>query len=209
MLGFKGFRNAAITIAGIELLHRIRKGQFALGRLAFKAELRLQSGTRCFRPEVCTAKQGAFACAGYLHQSHLGHVARASVKELLTGPALTGEGGSARAGCFTFPGSQRAVVVSCSPRSQLGTLHGRRSHHLPRRTQPITSAMNNASMALCPTAAAKNPDCVAPVGRLTVEYQASNPGISFRRVLSAIRSASSLGTASMLKRKQSRGSGLS
>ena len=33
MLGFKGFRNAAITIAGIELLHRIRKGQFALGRL--------------------------------------------------------------------------------------------------------------------------------------------------------------------------------
>ena len=34
MLGFKGFRNAAITIAGIELMHRIRKGQFELGRLA-------------------------------------------------------------------------------------------------------------------------------------------------------------------------------
>ena len=33
MLGFKRFRNAAITIAGIELLHRIRKGQFALGQL--------------------------------------------------------------------------------------------------------------------------------------------------------------------------------
>ena len=33
MLGFKEFRNAAITIAGIELLHRIRKGQFRLGRL--------------------------------------------------------------------------------------------------------------------------------------------------------------------------------
>jgi transposase-like protein len=33
MLGFKGFRNAAITIAGIELLHRIRKGQFRLRRL--------------------------------------------------------------------------------------------------------------------------------------------------------------------------------
>jgi transposase-like protein len=33
MLGFKGFRNAAITIAGIELMQRIRKGQFALGRL--------------------------------------------------------------------------------------------------------------------------------------------------------------------------------
>jgi transposase-like protein len=33
MLGLKGFRNAAITIAGIELMQRIRKGQFALGRL--------------------------------------------------------------------------------------------------------------------------------------------------------------------------------
>jgi hypothetical protein len=33
MLGFKWFRNAAITIAGIELMHRIPKGQFGLGRL--------------------------------------------------------------------------------------------------------------------------------------------------------------------------------
>ena len=33
MLGFKRFKNAAITIAGIELMHRIRKGQFAFGRL--------------------------------------------------------------------------------------------------------------------------------------------------------------------------------
>ena len=32
-LGFKQFTSAAITIAGIELLHRIRKGQFALRRL--------------------------------------------------------------------------------------------------------------------------------------------------------------------------------
>jgi transposase-like protein len=36
MLGFKGFRNASITIAGIELMHRIRKGQFKLGRLHSK-----------------------------------------------------------------------------------------------------------------------------------------------------------------------------
>jgi transposase-like protein len=36
MLGFKAFDNAAITIAGIELQHRIRKGQFALGRLRGK-----------------------------------------------------------------------------------------------------------------------------------------------------------------------------
>jgi transposase-like protein len=30
MLGFKSFRTAAITIAGVELLHRIKKGQFDL-----------------------------------------------------------------------------------------------------------------------------------------------------------------------------------
>jgi transposase-like protein len=32
MMGFKSFRNAAITLAGIELAHRIRKRQFSFGR---------------------------------------------------------------------------------------------------------------------------------------------------------------------------------
>ena len=36
MLGLKHFRRAATTIAGIELMHRIRKGQFKLGRLRIK-----------------------------------------------------------------------------------------------------------------------------------------------------------------------------
>jgi transposase-like protein len=36
MLGFKNFDCAATTVAGIELLHRIRKGQFDLGSLYFK-----------------------------------------------------------------------------------------------------------------------------------------------------------------------------
>ncbi len=36
MLGLKRFRTAAITIAGIELLRRIHKGQFNLGRLRLK-----------------------------------------------------------------------------------------------------------------------------------------------------------------------------
>jgi transposase-like protein len=31
MTGFKSFRNAAITLAGIELAHRIRKRQFSFG----------------------------------------------------------------------------------------------------------------------------------------------------------------------------------
>jgi transposase-like protein len=36
MLGFKRFRNAAITLAGIELMHRIRKGEFNLVKLSLK-----------------------------------------------------------------------------------------------------------------------------------------------------------------------------
>jgi transposase-like protein len=36
MLGLKRFRSASITIAGIELIHRIRKGQFKLGKLRIK-----------------------------------------------------------------------------------------------------------------------------------------------------------------------------
>ncbi|WP_245610774.1 IS6 family transposase [Xenophilus azovorans] len=36
MLGFKVFDRAAVTIAGVELLHRIRKGQFNLCRLHLK-----------------------------------------------------------------------------------------------------------------------------------------------------------------------------
>src|SRR5471030_190797 len=36
MRGFKWFRSAATTIAGIELMHRIRKGQFNLWALGLK-----------------------------------------------------------------------------------------------------------------------------------------------------------------------------
>jgi transposase-like protein len=36
MFGFKNFDYAAITIAGVELLHRIRKGQFARHGLRLK-----------------------------------------------------------------------------------------------------------------------------------------------------------------------------
>jgi transposase-like protein len=39
MLGLKGFATAAITIAGIELMHRIRKGQFGLGGLGVQGRL--------------------------------------------------------------------------------------------------------------------------------------------------------------------------
>ena len=59
MLGLKRFQNAAITISGIELMHRIRKGQFGLGGWASRAELRLQSGTRCSGFEICIAQRAA------------------------------------------------------------------------------------------------------------------------------------------------------
>ncbi|WP_320534307.1 transposase [Robbsia andropogonis] len=36
MLGFKRFRNALATISGIELMHRIRKGQFDLTKLGIE-----------------------------------------------------------------------------------------------------------------------------------------------------------------------------
>ena len=36
--GFRLFDSAAIRIAGIELLNRIRKGQFALGRLHVRGQ---------------------------------------------------------------------------------------------------------------------------------------------------------------------------
>lgn len=44
MLGLKNFTSAATTIQGIELMHRIRKGQFELPALASQGELRPKSG---------------------------------------------------------------------------------------------------------------------------------------------------------------------
>ncbi|VTU35536.1 hypothetical protein E5CHR_04089 [Variovorax sp. PBL-E5] len=38
MLGFKVFDRAALTIAGVELLHRVRKGQFNLGKLRVRGK---------------------------------------------------------------------------------------------------------------------------------------------------------------------------
>ena len=38
MLGLKRFHSARVTIAGIELMHKIRKGQFKLGKLGVKGK---------------------------------------------------------------------------------------------------------------------------------------------------------------------------
>jgi transposase-like protein len=39
MLGFKQFKSAATTIAGLELMHRIHKDQSALGRLGVQGRV--------------------------------------------------------------------------------------------------------------------------------------------------------------------------
>jgi transposase-like protein len=41
MLGFKNFRNAAVTIGGIELVQKIRKGQFNITQLASGMKVRM------------------------------------------------------------------------------------------------------------------------------------------------------------------------
>jgi DDE domain len=71
MLGFRRFRSAATTIAGIELMHRIRKGQFDLATLDLKDTAtptdRLEYG-----PLVSISypiKSSVFDYFRYLHQS--------------------------------------------------------------------------------------------------------------------------------------------
>src|SRR6202042_1135763 len=54
MLGLKRFRRAATTIAGIELMHRIRKGQFKLGKLRVKNKT---------APEIGNAALAAWSAA--------------------------------------------------------------------------------------------------------------------------------------------------
>jgi transposase-like protein len=49
MLGFKQFRTAVVTVAGIKLLRRIQKGQFNLGRLRLKDRRTPAVWKRCWR----------------------------------------------------------------------------------------------------------------------------------------------------------------
>ena len=69
MLGFKRFDTAAITIAGIELLRRIHKDQFNLGKLRLKTAMRLRCRMRCL--QLGKARLGGDSCClGFsLHQS--------------------------------------------------------------------------------------------------------------------------------------------
>jgi DDE domain len=70
MIGFKRFTNAAITITGIELMHRIRKGQFALARLGVQGQAvptNWSAVTDCLKS--ARRKQDVSVLAGYLHRA--------------------------------------------------------------------------------------------------------------------------------------------
>jgi len=54
MLGFKNDDSAVATIAGVELLHRIRKGQFSLRRLHLKDQAAPEIWNAC-SPQKNTA----------------------------------------------------------------------------------------------------------------------------------------------------------
>ena len=71
MLGFKIFESAAIAIAGVELLRRIHKDQFALNRLPSKVKLRPPSGMLCLsrRSPKTRFTSHHLAHSGYLHHS--------------------------------------------------------------------------------------------------------------------------------------------
>ena len=66
MLGFKRFRRAKVTIAGIELLHCIRKNQFNLGKLP---KPRLRFGTRCSPHDQCGGHRSDRVQTRNSHQS--------------------------------------------------------------------------------------------------------------------------------------------
>jgi len=57
MLGLKRFQRASITIAGIELIHRIRKGQFKLGKLCIETTGRQKSGMLFSPHEPCNVPE--------------------------------------------------------------------------------------------------------------------------------------------------------
>jgi hypothetical protein len=68
MLGFKGFKNVAITIAGIALLHRIRKGPFGLRRLGVRGQAAPEVWNAVLGLKVSTTPgKSFFSRGGYLH----------------------------------------------------------------------------------------------------------------------------------------------
>jgi hypothetical protein len=100
MLGFKRFRTAAVTIAGIELLRRIHKGQFNLGRLRLKDRARPPSGMRCWRRRKMSPIEG-MRCPDFICTRTI-WIVRADYVLLRSGTSDVEP--SARLRSFIFPG---------------------------------------------------------------------------------------------------------
>jgi hypothetical protein len=58
MLGFKRFDNAAVTISGIELAEKIKKGQFKTGKLGGRKTTMSELWTRRSLPEPIAVQLG-------------------------------------------------------------------------------------------------------------------------------------------------------
>jgi transposase-like protein len=74
MLSFKNFNSAAITLVGVELLHRIRQGQFALSRLRLKDQAARRSGTQSLLHKSHLSSVPRCDDFTYLHQSPWTHI---------------------------------------------------------------------------------------------------------------------------------------
>jgi DDE domain len=84
----KQFRHAAITIAGIKLMHRIRKGQYGLRRLGVRgraASAVWECSTRGIR--VTRRVRDARARAAVLHQKGLIHLFAGRESAALSSPS--------------------------------------------------------------------------------------------------------------------------
>ena len=71
MMGFKSFRSAAITLAGIELAHQIRKRQFSFGRQRRARSLKELWIALCLGIPYAIRRNGSFCVAAYAPEPNL------------------------------------------------------------------------------------------------------------------------------------------
>lgn len=85
MLGFKKFSNASVTISGIELIHKIKKGQFDTAKLCH-SEVRVSPLQEIvLASEVITSLVFCLPCVCYLHHNPKSHSARTPYRSLSCG----------------------------------------------------------------------------------------------------------------------------
>lgn len=105
MLGFKHFRTAATTVTGIELMHRIRKGQFNLSKLHIK-DARCTPGLDggSFYSPRCRSAAQLRARLRYLHHNRQSsvHALQSRVAKRASSEKSCASVGSQSFACSTF-----------------------------------------------------------------------------------------------------------